>query len=237
MSKRTRVSNKIDAQRLGALVSRPGIDPRMWISLCVVDKVVVESADGPDGSGGVFADVHIMSTATLDDQGNVVAQKETVRLATEYAGNGIGLFLPPAEGDEVLVAWADGDPDHGGIIIGRPWSASDPPPSQAVNNPTDAVLMLGKDVNLRIIAQGQGNVVVQVDQGKVLLGNEQGGNPVARKGDGVDGGTLLFNPGTGGATLSYLPAGTPAGVLPPGTVPVAINQGQVSAGSKNVEST
>lgn len=233
MSKRTRISSKIDAARVSALVSRPGIDPRMWTSLCVVDKVVVE-AGGNGNAGGVFADVHIMSTATLDDDGNVVAQKETVRVAPAFAGNGFGLYFPPQEGDEVLVTWADADPDHGGMLIGRAWSASDPPPQLAVNNPNDALLMLAKDQNLRIVAQGQGNVILQIDQGKVLLGNEQNTTPVALKGSSVDGGTLLFFPGTGGATLTYFPAGTPPSG--PGT-PVKINGGQISSGSNHVEST
>ena len=236
MSKRTRVGTKIDAQRLAALASRPGIDPRMWISLCVVDKVVTEAAgQGQGGSGGVFVDVFVMTTATTDDDGNVVAQKETVRLAPAYAGNGFGLYFPPRQGDEVLVAWADGDPDHGGLLIGRAWSASDPPPQLAVNNPDDALLIVEKDCNLRIVTQGQGNAVIAVDKGKVLLGSETGTSPVARKGDPVDGGTLYFQGGSGGATLAWTPPGY-VGVVPPGT-PITLQSGKISDGSGNVESS
>lgn len=166
MSKRARIGRKIDAARLAQLVSSPGIDPRMWCSLCIVDKVVV------DGDHGVFADVLIMATATVDGDGNTIAQKETVRVAADYAGNGFGFYMPPLQGDEVLVVWPHGQYDDGGVLIKRLWSASDQPPATAKNNPNDALLMLGKDVNLRIIMQGQGNASITVDKGKVLLGGE-----------------------------------------------------------------
>lgn len=237
---RSRIGRKVDAQRLAQLVSTPGIDPRVWVSLCIVDSVTVEDAT-PDGEGGIFADVHIMSTATLDSDGNVVAQKETVRVAGDYAGKGIGLFFPPAEGDEVVVIWPDGNPDHGGILVSRLWSASDPPPKPAIDNPTDAILMVGKDVNLRIVTQGQGNVVLQVDKGKVLLGNEQNTIPVARKGDGVGNGSLAFafNAGTGAASLSitYTPGdGSAQQVLASGSGSLTIKE-KITAGSSDVEAT
>lgn len=236
MSKRTRIGRKIDAQRVAQLVSMPGIDPRIWVSLCIVDKVVV------DKDHGVFADVHVMSTATVDDDGNVVAQQETVRVAADYAGNGFGLYLPPLVGDEVLVVWPDGNPDHGGVLVKRMWSASDPPPQKAVDKPADALLMIQKDVNLRIMTQGQGNIVLQVDQGKVLLGNEQGGKPVHRQTDPVDLGTWLFTPAAGpgvasGGTLVVIPPGgstASAVTIPPAGVNV---QGTAINGSGNVSST
>src|SRR5258708_261871 len=164
--KRTRVGRKMDSGRLAQLVSMPGIDPRVWVSLCIVDSVNI------DQQHGVFADVHIMSTATLDRSGNVVAQQETVRVAPDYAGNGFGIFYPPAAGDEVLVLWPDGHPDNGGVMVKRLWSASDQPPATVVNNPKDALLMFNSDVNLRVIAQGKGNIVLQVANGQVLLGGE-----------------------------------------------------------------
>lgn len=61
-----------------------------------------------------------------------------------------------------------------------------------------------------------------------------GNTPVARQGDGCDGGTLVFFPGTGAATLSYIP---PGGTVPPPTPPTInipltpkINQGSSIVG-------
>lgn len=189
MSKKTRITNRIDPQRLAQLMSMPGIDPRVWVSLCVVVKVVVDTGSQ---TAGVFADVQLLDTVTLDDGGNPVAQTETVRVATDYAGSGFGEFMPPAAGDEVLVVWPSGHPDHGGVLIKRMWAASDPPPSVAKNNPNDLCLVIKKDTNMRVVSQGNGNQILQIDKGKVLLGNESGTSPVARKNDHSDCGTFTF---------------------------------------------
>lgn len=239
MRRRTRIGSKVDAGRLAMLVSMPGIDPRVWVSLCIVDKVVVDD-------DGVFADVHIMSTCTLDDDGNTVAQLETVRVTPGYAGNGFGLFFPPLEGDEVLVVWPDGSPDHGGMLVGRAWSASDPPPSVAKDNPDDALLMVKKDAHLRIVVQGEGNIILQLDKGKVLLGDENSTLPIGRKGDPVDLGRFIHQPASGAGvtpcTLTWLPPGVSPTASPPPTptvldTPGADITGQIADGSENVESS
>lgn len=164
---RRQIGGRPDVGRIAEAVSRPGIDPRIWCSLCAVDKVVIDD-------DGMFADVHILSTATIDDDGNAIAQKETVRVAPSYAGDGFGLYMPIQEGDEVVVVWPDGNPDHGGILVSRLWSASDPPPGTAKDNANDVLLMAKKDINVRIVTQGGGNVVLKVEDGKVLLGDESG---------------------------------------------------------------
>lgn len=232
MTMRTRIGRKIDSQRLAQMVSSPGIDPRVWVSLCVVDKVVVDD-------DGVFADVHVMSTATTDDEGNVVAQLMTVRVAADYAGNGFGLFFPPLEGDEVLVVYPDGNPDHGGILAKRLWSASDPPPQVAKNNSADALLMIDKDRTLRLQVQGKGNVAIIADQGKVLLGAETGTIPVARKNDPVGHGTIAFTFSPAGPSLAilYTPGdGSTPQSLPVGSGTLTLKE-LIQAGSSHVEST
>lgn len=232
---------------MAAALATPGIDPRVWVSVCIVDKVVIDSE-------GAFADVSILSTVVPDADGNLVAQQETVSIAPDYAGNGFGLFIPPSQGDQVIVLWIDGHPDNGGVIVKRLWSASDPPPDLAKNNPADIVLIANKDVNIRIVAQGQGNIVVATDQGKVQLGDEDTGNlqpppqPVARKTDSVDLGTWVHVPASlVGAvftpcSLSWTPPVTdPPANPPPNPTVVGPNgadlTGAISTGSKKVEST
>lgn len=232
--KRTRVGTKIDSQRLSALVSRPGIDPRVWCSLCVLDKLVIDDE-------GVFADVHILSTATADDDGNVVAQLETVRVASMYSGTGWGIYAPIEPGDEVIVNWPDGDPDHGGILVGRNWSAADPPPQLAQDNPADFLLVTKKDVNIRIVAQGEGNVIIAADKGQVQLGGEGATLPVHRQTDPVDLGTFLYTPASGAGVspgqLVWIPPGgatAAAVVISPGGSDLT---GMATQGSGNVVST
>lgn len=177
---RSRVSRTIDSARLSELVSRPGVDPRVWNEIGYVIKVFVDTTD--DGAG-VYADVHLARTATTDENGEVTAQVQTVRVGTLYAGTGFGLYLPLQPDDEVLISYPDGDPDSGGTIVARLHSPSDKPPQEAKDHPDDLILHVKKDANLRVLAFGSGNVVVGVENGKVLLGQESGTKPVARKGD------------------------------------------------------
>jgi hypothetical protein len=167
MLNRSRVSSKMDVQRLGEALARPGMDPRVTVALAVVTDFFFDKDHGP------FAEVLVMPDGISD----------TVRVGSIYAGPGFGLYIPLAKDDEVLVAYPSGEWDHGGVIISRQWSKSDAPPSEANDNKADLLLHVEKDKNLRIITEGQGNIVLQVDSGKVLLGNENNTQPVHRKGD------------------------------------------------------
>lgn len=207
MSKRTRIGTKIDSARLAQLVSSPGIDPRVWASNCIVESVHI------DADHGVFADVHIMSTATVDDDGNVVAQKETVRVAAAYAGNGFGLYMRPSVDDEVIVIWPDGAPDNGGILIGRVWSASDQPPSKAGDDPEDVLLMVESGKNIRIVVQGGGKIVLE---GEVQLGSEDAALKNARVSDPLAVGTVTAQAGPFPVVFTYIPTMNVQGTDTPG---------------------
>jgi Type VI secretion system/phage-baseplate injector OB domain len=221
MPVRTRVSNAIDLQLLADGVSRPGIDPRVWVSLAIVDAVNVQ-----DGQG-VFVDVTLIPSQN----------EETVRMGIPYAGDGFGSYAPVKEDDEVVVMFPSGDPNEGGVLISRLWSASDPPPSTAVNNPDDTLMQVEKDKNYRMIASGSGNIVATVEDGQVELGGEDSLQPVARKTDKVGDGTIVFafGPGSGGATLSitYTPGdGGPVQTIPSGSGTLTINEAIQTGSSK-----
>jgi uncharacterized protein involved in type VI secretion and phage assembly len=49
-------------------------------------------------------------------------------LVSQMAGKGRGLFLRPEKGDQVLVAYLQGDPSYP-YILGSLWSKEDPPPA------------------------------------------------------------------------------------------------------------
>ena len=54
-----------------------------------------------------------------------------LRILTGYSGDGYGIVIPPAVGDEVLVCFLDGDPFGQGVILGRLFG-KDKPPNVAV---------------------------------------------------------------------------------------------------------
>jgi hypothetical protein len=189
MLSRTRASRSPDTSRLASALSTPGIDPRLWTSLAIVAKDPVL-----DPEHGYFVDVVLLPSQ----------QPETARIACEYEGPHFGLFMPLEKDDEVLVEAPSGNPDEGLIVTKRLWSASDPPPTEAVDNPHDVVLVVKKDRNVRLYTSGEGNlVIVPKGTGKVLLGAEDASKAVTRVGDAVNIGSL---------TVTQIPA-TPAGVV------------------------
>ena len=159
-----RASSQIDFAALGRAMARPGMDPRAWCSLAIVQSVVVDEAEG------VFCDVLLMPSK----------RRETARLGAAYAGSGWGLYAPPMVDDEVLVSAPSGDPAQGLVITSRLWSPADVPPADAATHPEDVLLTVRPDRSLRIKVQGGGNVILAVDTGKVFLGSETGTEAVAK---------------------------------------------------------
>lgn len=90
-------------------VSRPGIDPREWISYGIVDP---ETDD--DKSVEFDADYGPLVNVTLHPSGKQVR----ARVASNMAGNGEGEWFPFIAKDEVLVALAGGN-ERACVIVGR----------------------------------------------------------------------------------------------------------------------
>lgn len=165
---RSRVLSSIDTERLANAVSRPGIDPRIWVSYAVlISEPYVETREGQED---VLADIMLMPSGMI----------ETARVGTIYAGNGFGLYTPLKVDDEVLVVAPSGDPDEGMVITQRLWSPADKPPAELAENSADVLLVVESDKNLRIKTLGSGNVILAVDTGKVYLGAESGTEPVTK---------------------------------------------------------
>src|ERR1700690_3179162 len=100
------VRTGVDTGRLAAAVSRPGIDPRIWVANATVMEL------GYDANNGLYADVQ------LQPSGDV----ETCMLGTPYARPNAGLWFPVSVGDRVLVCFPMGDPNQGPVIFARLWS-------------------------------------------------------------------------------------------------------------------
>lgn len=162
MLKKTRVSGKMDMSRLAAALRSPGIDPRQWVVLASVIEFKLDPEEG------AMADVTILSTG----------QQETVRVGAFYAGPNFGFYAPLGKDDEVLVAFPDGSFDHGGVVVARLWSASDPPSSTAKDNNADVSIHVKDGTSVRIAVTGGG---------KVLLGEAgEATKSVNREGDQVN---------------------------------------------------
>jgi hypothetical protein len=163
-----RAASGLDFNMLSKAMTRPGIDPRSWCSLAIVQSVVIDEA------AGVFCDVLLMPSK----------RRETARLGAAYAGSGFGFYAPVKVDDEVLVSAPGGDPAQGLVITQRLWSPADVPPAGLEATPEDVVLVVEADKSLRLTVQGGGDVILAVDTGKVFLGSETGTEAVA-KGDSL----------------------------------------------------
>ena len=223
MLSRSRVSGILDMGRLSRAVSRPGIDPRTWVSLAVVNSVVV------DPNEGVFCGITLLPSEI----------EETARLGAAYAGNGFGFYAPPKVDDEVMVCAPSGDPSQGLVITGRLWSPSDVPPAEAASNPKDVLLKVEEGQTLRVLVSGGG---------KVVMGDEASAKGVARLDDTTANGSLALtvatgvpSPGLNTGTLTYTgPSGVPQIVgtfVLPGAITAgsATLSGKINSASETVE--
>lgn len=167
-----RAGRAIDAGRLSSLVSRPGIDPRVWLSLGVVEEIGFNAAEG------TFVDLRMQPSGEV----------ETAYLGSTYAGNQFGDHCPVEVGDTVMVAIPSGDPGMGPVIVCRWCNSGDPPhPEVGAAEKTSRVVRAkpGERVVLRtsaagmvsIVAEGPADVELTSLGGMVQLGNAAPGAP------------------------------------------------------------
>lgn len=159
--KSTRVGSVPDTSRLAEVFSVPGIDPRRWICLAVVDDVFVDR-DEDNGEAGIFADVILLPSE----------EPQTALVGAAFTFNGGGLYAPPQEGEMVLVAAIEGDPDFGFVIIAQVGMIPDVPPVEADagdGEPSpDVILIARKDARVRIISDG-GEVFIEARNSTVRV--------------------------------------------------------------------
>jgi hypothetical protein len=131
-----------DTQALAQAVSKPGIDPRSWISLAIIEDL------GVDPSSGVYADIRLMPAG----------DKETCVIGSDYIGDGYGAWFPLAAGDLVVVGFPRGDSASGPILLKRLWSGADKPPpelgsSNGADPPTNPTIVIGAGQTARIVCR------------------------------------------------------------------------------------
>lgn len=128
-----------DTRRIGKAVSYPGIDPRQW---CVIAVVVDQFIDPVEQAP--FCEVAILHSDP--------PMECTVRVGTSYGGPGFGDYQEYQKDDEVLVVFPAGVYDHGGWIVARAWSPSDPMPKDASDDPTRRLIRIQDGRSFRIVA-------------------------------------------------------------------------------------
>jgi len=142
---RNRVSSSLDVGRLSAAVSRPGIDPRVWVSLAIaMGEAKVQEKEG------VFVDVTLIPTG----------EQYTARVTADYAGKGFGFYAPVHKDDELVVVLPSGDAAEGCVVVARTWSAADIPPQAAVDDAGEVMLVVEDGHNLRLKVTGSGKVLI-----------------------------------------------------------------------------
>ena len=139
---RGRIGTSIDVNRLAAGISRPGIDPRTWVSLAVAIE-----EEHLDKDHGIFVEVLLLPTG----------EELTCRVGQDYAGAAFGTHEQTIhKDDQLLIAIPSGDPSHGGVVLKRFWTGADKPAQLALDNPADFVRVQEKDTNVRLTLQGKG---------------------------------------------------------------------------------
>lgn len=237
------IKSSIDANRLAAIASRPGIDPRVWLTFGVVQDVAY------DAEHGMLADVQYMPEGDI----------ETALVGSCYLGHNYGAWCGLKKGHIVLIAVPLGDPSAGPVIISQIHTGSERPPEDFKNesssdpmdptiNPTIRVedgatlrviakngakisLEVSSDSEINLKATGTGNIAITgeakitVDSPNIVLG--KGGKPVATVGDLV------------AVTVPLMVAGTVpvTTVVPSLTTPFVGYKatGQVISGRQNIQ--
>jgi type VI secretion system secreted protein VgrG len=107
----------------------------------IVTSVQVATVVGPDGQ-----EIHTdeFGRVRLSFQWDRVGRKDDgsscwIRVSQGWAGKGYGLIALPRVGQEVLVAFLNGDPDQP-IVVGRSYTAITPVPRKLPDNKTESVV-------------------------------------------------------------------------------------------------
>jgi hypothetical protein len=103
-----------------------------------------------DPAFGVFVNVQLMPSG----------EKYTAIVGADYEGPGFGLYSRIKRDDDLVVMIPLGDPRAGVHVIRRLWSAADGPPAEAVLDPTEVMLVVEPNRNLRLKVTGTGKVEI-----------------------------------------------------------------------------
>lgn len=198
------------AEALGA--ARPGLDgPGRYYGLY---PAVVSDNQDPDSQGRVKVRMPwAADTGTAE-------YDVWARLATTMAGGSRGTWFIPETGDEVLVGFGGGDPDHP-YVVGALWNGQDSPP-ETINQTND----------IKSIVSRTGITITLDDtSGAVTLSLETPGGQKVRL---EDGGNRLTVADVTGNTLEMSPSGV--SITATGKLSISATSIQIDAPTATVNS-
>lgn len=113
------------------------------------------------------------------------ADSNWVRQATLHAGEERGFFFLPEVGDEVLVAFEQGNPDHP-VIIGALYNKTGVPPGDGTRAINDVKVLMTKGGNKIMITDKSGSeeIAISTKDGKNQVVLAQSGPSITIKSDG-----------------------------------------------------
>lgn len=186
-----------------------------------VYPALVKDVADPDGQGRV----KVALPWSPDDEGG--SYEAWARLATLMAGNDRGSWFIPDVNDEVLVAFAAGDPRHP-FVVGSLWNGQDTPPERmdgAGQNDTKA-LRSRNGVKITLDdAQGRERLVLETPAGQVVTLKDGPGTVEVKDSNGN---TLTLEPS--GVTVN---ASSKVTIQAGGVVEVSASMLNVNAGMSN----
>jgi uncharacterized protein involved in type VI secretion and phage assembly len=108
----------------------------------------------------------------------VLGAKESLWAARciPLAGKGKGAYFVPEVGDEVLVAFANGDV-RAPIVIGSLWNPGDAPPEMPANDPSSAIVIESRGGHSIVIRDAPGplsGIMMKSPTGAMILVNDLG---------------------------------------------------------------
>lgn len=159
----------------------------------VVSGIVIDNKD-PEGMGRV--------KLTFPWRANE-GQSYWARIATPMAGTERGTYFLPEVGDEVLVAFEDGD-IHYPYVLGALWSAQEKPPEDNADGKNDIRKIRSRSGHEIVLddSDSEGKVEVGTNAGhRVVLDDSTGGEKI-RIEDRTGKNTVEFDSNAGSVTVS-----------------------------------
>jgi uncharacterized protein involved in type VI secretion and phage assembly len=146
---------------------------------------IPRGGSGDDGLVGVFV-ATVRDNEDPEGMGRVRLEypwRETsnesywARIAVPMAGNGRGTYFLPEVGDEVLVAFENGDIDHP-FVLGSLWNGQDEPPADNADGNNDVRRITSRSGHELTFDDGEsdGHVTIETAAGHSIELDDSGGS-------------------------------------------------------------
>lgn len=176
------MSRSFDGKEFAKAVSRPGIDPRQWISYGTIEPE--EGGTAPDltttDDNGNPSAVGPLLTVKLHPSGMIVS----CRVGSALAGNGEGEWHPFVQQDEVLVAIPEGNERAGCVILCRLNNSLDVWPAKVAGMDATKNTVAFKRMRAPFAIESGEAILLRNSKTTAQLSLDQNGSFIANDGNG-----------------------------------------------------